>query len=100
MTVSIVTPGAFVHAFSSAETQTLKTTQAQSRAVEQSLDQATMERLRCGDKEALGLLYDRYCRTVLSVGLRILRDRSEAQELVQDVFLYIYKKCASFDSNK
>jgi RNA polymerase sigma-70 factor (ECF subfamily) len=29
-----------------------------------------------------------------------LRDLSEAEELVQDVFLYVFNKCASFDSAK
>lgn len=70
------------------------------RAQEHAADDAAMKRLQAGDKEALGLLYDRYCRTVLSVGLRILRDRSEAQEVVQDVFLYVFRKCTSFDSKK
>jgi len=70
------------------------------RAQEHSADDAAMKRLQSGDKEALGALYDRYCRAVLSVGLRILRDRSEAQELVQDVFLYVFRKCGSFDSRK
>lgn len=70
------------------------------RAQEHAADDAAMKRLQAGDKEALGLLYDRYCRTVLSVGLRILRDRSEAQEMVQDVFLYVFRKCTSFDSKK
>ena len=63
-------------------------------------DEAVMRRVRSGDKEALGLLFDRYSRLVLSVGLRILRDLSEAEELLQDVFLYVFNKCASFDSKK
>jgi RNA polymerase sigma-70 factor, ECF subfamily len=63
-------------------------------------DEAVMRRVRSGDKEALGVLFDRYSRLVLSVGLRILRDLSEAEELVQDVFLYVFNKCASFDSQK
>ena len=73
---------------------------ARSRDAEHVADQVAMERLQSGNKEALGLLYDRYCRTVLSVGLRILHDRSEAQELVQDVFLYIFRKCSGFDASK
>jgi len=63
-------------------------------------DEGVMKRVQAGDKEALGLLFDRYSRLVLSVGLRILRDLSEAEELVQDVFLYVFNKCASFDSQK
>ena len=63
-------------------------------------DEAVMSRVQAGDKEALGLLFDRYSRLVLSVSLRILRDLSEAEELVQDVFLYVFNKCASFDPQK
>jgi RNA polymerase sigma-70 factor (ECF subfamily) len=70
-------------------------------AVESALaDEAVMARVQSGDQEALGLLFDRYSRLVLSVGLRILRDQSEAEELVQDVFLYVFNKCASFDPQK
>jgi len=70
------------------------------RAQEHASDHAAIKRLQLGDKEALGILYDRYSRTILSVGLRILRDRSEAEDLVQEVFVYIVRKSNSFDSAK
>jgi RNA polymerase sigma-70 factor, ECF subfamily len=63
-------------------------------------DEILMERVQAGDKNALAALYDRYCRLILSVGLRILRDAGEAQELVQEVFLYIFQKSESFDPGK
>ena len=63
-------------------------------------DEAVMRQVQSGDKEALGLLFDRHARFVLSVGLRILRDVSEAEELVQEVFLYVHNKCRSFDATK
>ena len=70
-------------------------------AVESALaDEAVIARVQSGDKEALGLLFDRYSRLVLSVGLRILHDLSEAEELVQDVFLYVFNKCAGFNPQK
>src|SRR5919107_1018470 len=40
---------------------------------------------------ALSKLYDRYSRTVFGVGLKILGDRSTAEELVQDVFLKVWR---------
>jgi len=76
------------------------------RAVEQvsgivnGTDEAVMRRVQEGDTQAIGLLYDRYARLVLSIGLRILRDPSEAQELVQDVFLYVFQKRLDFDGSK
>jgi len=63
-------------------------------------DETLVARLRAGEETALKTLLDRYARLVLSIGLRILRDSGEAQELVQDVFLHIYKKCQLFDPNR
>lgn len=53
-----------------------------------------------GDQEALGLLFQRYERIVLSVATRILRNATEAEDLVQDLFLFIQRKCGIFDSSK
>ncbi len=53
-----------------------------------------------GNKEALGNLFRRYARLVRGVGLRILRDSSEADDLLQEVFLFIYRKGAVFDASK
>ena len=69
-------------------------------AVPESTDEVLMGRIQSGDKQALSVLYDRHARLILSVGLRILRDTSEAQELVQDVFLYVFQKSQDFDSAK
>jgi len=63
-------------------------------------DEAVMRRVQEGDTQAVGLLYDRYARLVLSIGLRILKDASEAQELLQDVFLYVFEKSRDFDAAK
>lgn len=63
-------------------------------------DEAVMQRVQKGDAQSVGILYDRYARLVLSVGLRILKDTSEAQELLQDVFLYIFQKSQDFNEAK
>lgn len=63
-------------------------------------DEDLLVRLRAGDDYALGLLFERYSRTVLAIGYRLLRDRAEAEELVQDAFLYIREKAALFDAAK
>jgi RNA polymerase sigma-70 factor (ECF subfamily) len=47
---------------------------------------------------ALSKLYDRYSRTVFGVGLKILGDRSMAEELVQEVFLKVWRSSGTFDS--
>src|SRR5438045_2505711 len=51
-----------------------------------------------GLRQALGILFLRYRRLVLTVSLRILRNNGEAEDVVQDVFLEICKKAAAFDS--
>jgi RNA polymerase sigma-70 factor, ECF subfamily len=63
-------------------------------------DEELLLRLRDGDDRALGLLFERYSRMVLAVGYRVLRDRTEAEELVQDAFLYIREKARLFDPAK
>jgi DNA-directed RNA polymerase specialized sigma24 family protein len=51
-----------------------------------------MRLVQSSDREALSLLFDRYSCRVLNVATRILRDPTEAQDLVQEVFLYIPKE--------
>jgi RNA polymerase sigma-70 factor (ECF subfamily) len=63
-------------------------------------DEALLLRVQSGDREALGLLFLRYSRSVLSVGRRILRDHAEAEDLVHDVFLFVLGKSALFDPAK
>jgi RNA polymerase sigma-70 factor (ECF subfamily) len=59
-----------------------------------------MLRVQAGDHAALGTLFERYARLVLSIGLRLLRDQGEAQDLVQDVFLQVYQKSHLFEPKK
>jgi len=49
---------------------------------------------------ALSKLYDRYSRTVFGVGLKILSDRSMAEELVQEVFLKVWRSSGTFDPSR
>jgi RNA polymerase sigma-70 factor, ECF subfamily len=46
---------------------------------------------------AISRLYDRYCRTVFGVGLKMLGDRSLAEELTQEVFLKVWRSSGTFD---
>jgi len=63
-------------------------------------DEVLMARVGDGEEEALACLFHRYARLVRAVGYKILRDDSEADDLVQDVFLFIHQKSAVFDSFK
>jgi RNA polymerase sigma-70 factor, ECF subfamily len=63
-------------------------------------DQFVIEQVRQGSREALAALFRRHCHAVHNIGRRILRDDGEADDLVQDVFLYIHRKACLFDSSK
>jgi RNA polymerase sigma-70 factor (ECF subfamily) len=63
-------------------------------------DEALMASICDGDAEALALLFRRYARTVRGVVYRVLRDVSEADDLLQDVFLLIHRFCTNFDRSK
>jgi RNA polymerase sigma-70 factor (ECF subfamily) len=66
-------------------------------ALHKESDEALIEYLRSGNAEALAELFDRHSRVVFGVAFRILRDRGEAEDLMQDVFLEIYRDAARFD---
>lgn len=53
-----------------------------------------------GDDGALSRLYDRYAGMIYAMGLRYLKDRQLAEDLVQDVFTNVWRKAKSFDSSK
>jgi RNA polymerase sigma-70 factor, ECF subfamily len=68
--------------------------------MEASSDESLLSQICTGNSEALAALFQRYARLTRSVAARILRDTAEAEDLVQDLFLYIERKCGIFDSSK
>ncbi len=63
-------------------------------------DEALMAMLRDGEQGAIGCLFRRHSRTIHAVGKRVLRDAAEAEDLVQEVFLYVFRKSNLYDSSK
>ncbi len=63
-------------------------------------DEALMARICQGEREALAVIFRRYARLVRGVAFRILRDKSEADDLLQEVFLFIHRKSGAFDKSK
>ena len=63
-------------------------------------DEALITGICSGDREALACLFQRYALLVRGVAIRILRDTAEAEDLVQDLFIYLQRKCGIFDSSK
>ena len=63
-------------------------------------DEALIVQICEGNREALAILFRRYARLVRGVAYRVLRDASEADDLLQEVFLLIHRLCGSFDRSK
>jgi RNA polymerase sigma-70 factor, ECF subfamily len=66
--------------------------------VSEASDDSLLEQVRDGAKEALAILLRRHARAVHSVAYRILRNEAEADDLVQEVFLHIYRKAGIYDA--
>lgn len=56
-----------------------------------------MRAIASGDEAALSALYDRYKSILFSLILRILHSQPEAEDILQDVFIQVWKKAADFD---
>jgi len=63
-------------------------------------DEALLVEVAQGSREALSILFRRYARLVHTVSARILRDSVEADDLVQEVFMYLARKASDYDSTK
>ncbi len=63
-------------------------------------DEVVIAHLRAGHGDALGVLFDRYHRLVLHIALKILHDVGEAEDVMQNVFMEIYKVVAQFDPTR
>lgn len=63
-------------------------------------DADLLARLRAQDRGALEILYDRHARYALGIAFRVLRDRAEAEEVVQDVFLQLWNQALRYDERR
>lgn len=50
-----------------------------------------------GDESALATLYDRYAAILLGLLLRILHSRAEAEDVLQEVYLQVWRRASDFD---
>jgi RNA polymerase sigma-70 factor, ECF subfamily len=63
-------------------------------------DEELMARIQAKDPESLELLYTRYSRLVFGIALRILSDKSEAEDVVQEAFFSLYERALLFNPAK
>ena len=78
-----------------AEIESMSTLAEDSTAWEAQL----VRRVALGDHEAFGTLYDRYSKPLYSFAIRILKNRGEAEDVLQEVFLKIWEKAPLFDED-
>ena len=63
-------------------------------------DEELMRRASAGHHAAITVLFDRYHLLVYDVAVRIVRDPAEAEDVVQNVFLDVFRAMANFDPRK
>jgi RNA polymerase sigma-70 factor (ECF subfamily) len=60
-------------------------------------DIALLDRIVARDEQAVAELYDRHHRLLFGLILRILRDRSEAEEVLQEVFVLVWTRAETYN---
>lgn len=63
-------------------------------------DDALLAHAGAGDEQALAELYDRYGGLAYGLALRVLRDRSLAEDAVQEGFLNVWRNASRFDGGR
>jgi RNA polymerase sigma-70 factor (ECF subfamily) len=63
-------------------------------------DAELLTRVQRGDERAMAVLFDRYSKIVYSVSLRVLRDTAAAEDVMQEIFMQVWRKPESFVSAK
>jgi len=59
-------------------------------------DAALLVRVQRGDDQAMAILFDRYSKIVYSVALRVLRDAASAEDILQEIFMQIWRNPNTF----
>jgi len=69
-------------------------------APEAALDVADLAALARGDRQALGRLYDRHAPLLLALGVRLVGERREAEDILHDVFVEVWKHAGDYDPER
>jgi RNA polymerase sigma-70 factor (ECF subfamily) len=64
------------------------------------LEAGLVKEIAGGSEPALAQLYDRYARVLFSLIVRVLKDARDAEEVLQEVFLQVWKLAGRFDPER
>lgn len=59
-----------------------------------------MSAVRAGNQDAMAQLYDRYSSVVYSVALRVLGETASAEDVLQEIFMQLWRAPAAFDASR
>ena len=74
--------------------------QAASETAALEADADVLRRLAAGDREAVAELYDRHAARVLGLAYRIVRNTSDAEDVVQDVFAQAWRSAPNYEASR
>ena len=63
-------------------------------------DALLLARVERGDEQAMAALFDRYSKVVYSVSLRVLRDAAAAEDVLQEIFMQVWRNPTSFSATR
>ena len=63
-------------------------------------DATLIARVRGGDQASMATLYDRYSGIVYATALRVLGDTAAAEDVLQEIFMQLWRNPAAFDSSR
>jgi RNA polymerase sigma-70 factor, ECF subfamily len=63
-------------------------------------DSVLIAKMRAGDESAFSALYDRYSPMLFGMLMRVLNDRQAAEEVLQDLFLQLWRNADRFDATR
>jgi len=63
-------------------------------------DGALIAAIRSGDQDAMAQLYARYSSVVYAVALRVLGDTAAAEDVLQEIFIQLWRNPGAFDSGR
>jgi RNA polymerase sigma-70 factor (ECF subfamily) len=63
-------------------------------------DAALVSAIRAGSQDAMAQLYDRYSSVVYAVALRVLADAAAAEDILQEIFMQLWRNPGAFDATR